>query len=714
MTASMSCVFRAAVMLVFWAAGAAAQTALVRSGEHPTFTRMAIDLPAAGTATLEQSGREVTVTLARPVTGFDLSGAFRRIARNRIADARATGDGQSLMLTLACDCAARLLVAGPRMIAIDVFDPAAQTMAPAETAADPSLALPLIPIKPAPARVELALPPPGNLDAVRQAEQRVLEQLARAAAQGLVTPQTDLSPGTARSAPVAAPAEGLNPVSAGVQVRVQTAQDAALGRDSDPRPLTLRGRECPDARAFDLSEWGGADFATGLGDWRQRQFGEFDRPDKGSAIGLARHYVHYGFGAEARQALRLADVQDAVLSDMAGIVDGSYDRVSGALIGLESCDSAVALWSLLSAPAVARPEVDSAAVGRAFLALPAVLQIRLGPDLAQSLNISGAAEAAMMVLRRLGQAGQGDDPAVRLGENTLQPDTDLTQGGAALAPVVAANTELSPSALSQMIVREVAAGRPITPETAELAAAFAFEQRSGADAAELTYTEILARAAADEFSLALRRAATAPVALTTPQLAQIFDLLVARAPDHVFVAQSMIHASLGERLPVRSANTVAERLVSLGFADQAEPYLTGASDGPEDRNRRILRARVALSQAMPRRAEAELLGLDGADADALRAQARGLAGDYSDAAQIYQTLQSPEDLRRADFLSGNWASLANSGDRALGDLARLKTAPDPPDVAGMLARNRALLEESSAVRGAIDRMLEEFGAAPDG
>lgn len=716
----------AGCLAALWATVAVAQTAVLRSGEHDGFTRLVIDLPTPGTATLDQNGREVSVTLAQPVAAFDLAGVFRRIKTDRIADLRAMDNGRGLMVTLACDCEARLFRAGDRMLAIDVSAATSARTATQQSTADPvagsgqdgtvsagmAPVLPLIPTRaPGPAP-DLAVPDAAQSEALRQAELRILEQLGRAASQGLLTPRTGTLDSAARvrdSQPAVRDAT-MAPVA--VPVLAQTARDAALSGTVRADGYTLAGRQCPTGGDFDVAQWGGTDFVTGLGAWRTRQFGEFDKPDTEASRGLARHYIHYGFGAEARQALRLAAMTDATLLDMAAIVDGDTDQISGALSGLEGCDSAVALWAVLSAPRLRQPNVDAAAVGRAFLALPEGLQQRLGPDLAQALTGSGAAdaaEAAAMILRRLGMAGHGADPAVRLGEISLAAGS----GDAGdLAPVIASNTALSAQALSQMIAAEVSAGRPVTGETAELAAAFAFEQRNGPDAAALGFTEILARAAAGEFSVALSLAVSA--SLAPGQLAQVFDLLTERAADHDFVAQVMIHSALAVQLPADRGNAVAERLLALGFADQAEPLLAAGADGIDGQTRRLLRARVALAQSMPRRAEAELLGLEGPAADMLRARARDMAGDFSAAARIYDSLQANSDGRRADFRAGNWPELAARDASGLGDIARIKTAPAPDDIAGVLARNRALLEESASVRDALERMLNDLTVAPGG
>lgn len=699
----------------FWSIGVDrtfAAEAVVRSGEHGSFTRLVIDLPQQSSWELDQSARQVVLRIARGVTGFDVSQVFTRIDRRRLADLRSLGGSGDLVLDLGCECSTRAFLFGQSMLVVDISDasgpivpaPAAQqteqqglrfgTVLPEKPTVDLPLFLPPRTAQTEPLPIQspdLPMLDTRTANAVKAAEERLLRQLGRAATQGLLEP--DIQTMTPRPEPIErAPREELRTVleqaaAEEVPLRAVTSRDDALTDHLRVNEESLAGAAClPDAELA-VADWGSDDFGAGLAMWRSKLYGEFDKIDPVAAIGMARHYLHYGFGAEARHSLSMQTQPQALLTILSRLVDGDAVEDAGPLLSQTVCDGAVALWAVLALPdRKGRVEIDDRAVVRHFSTLPVHLRKRLGPDLAGRLSAFGYRDAADMVMRRLDLLTQTESPEQNMAQARIaemEGASDIAQ--AARQDVVEANGAQSAQALADMIAGELAAGREILPDTADLAAAFAYERRKEPEAIRLAWAEVQARAGAGQFALAFERlAALEAMGADSLSQEQIYDLLRENAPDTEFLTVLFPRLEQAAVLASKSANALAERLLRLGFPQQALVVLREGATGPDGRARRVLRAEIALSLERPRQAEAEILGLSGMDVDDLRMRAREFAS--------------------------NWSELDGAEDTALS--ASRQTAPqdlsDRPDPDGVLARNRALLDRSAETRRSLDQLLAAY------
>ncbi len=171
---------------------------------------------------------------------------------------------------------------------------------------------------------------------------------------------------------------------------------------------------------------------------------------------------------------------------------------------------------------------------------------------------------------------------------------------------------------------------------------------------------------------------------------------------------------LPDKIDTKTSNLVAERLLAMGFAQQAGSVLRGGASGETGRDRRLLRSRIALAEHRPRNAEAELLGLTGEDVDLLRARTRQLSGDHDIAHTLFSSLDKVPDAERAAWLASDWGALSKSSDptyAAIATMARTTneapatTATERETEERVLARNRSLLQESVASREVIASVL---------
>jgi hypothetical protein len=91
-----------ALCMLCLAGVASAQTVVVRSGEHGTFTRLTLDLPSRAEWRLEPKPGGARIVFPGSDVDFDITRVFDRINRNRLR-AIAPERGR-LDLGFACDC----------------------------------------------------------------------------------------------------------------------------------------------------------------------------------------------------------------------------------------------------------------------------------------------------------------------------------------------------------------------------------------------------------------------------------------------------------------------------------------------------------------------------------------------------------------------------------------------------------------------------------
>jgi hypothetical protein len=252
----------------------------IRSGEHPTFTRLVF--PAeAGLAWTRGAprDREVEFVFADPALRLSAADVFERIPRTRLK-AMAVGDA-TLLLHLACDCPIDIRQIGSGHIVIDVRDPdepATPAEDPAPTAAV-ALPLALPPLMlPGLGRVEERPAPPPDRPA----------QIAVSSAPRQGPPQ-DVAP----------------PIRRGCELEPLIAEVLR----TDPKPALLSA----------LASFGTlTDAADGL--------------DAEAVRRMGRRYLEAGFGAEADATFARAGLDsDDPLRRLARLLDGDGPRGEGDL-----------------------------------------------------------------------------------------------------------------------------------------------------------------------------------------------------------------------------------------------------------------------------------------------------------------------------------------------------------------------------------------------
>lgn len=767
-----------------------AQTITVTSGEHATFSRLLLEPPTDASWRVGRVAGGYEFRLDDPDTTFDLRQAFARIPRTRIAALEDRGGGR-LFLSVPCACHLSAFDAQPGYVALDIVDgpttveaapfndpfpdipdtaPApAQPVAPVsatkaddtitpDAGPDPSANLPLTfptrtfdpfgdvvahqggHIYTGPEGTEdpgpnLAPPPPVDpSNRVRDAEATLLDQIARAAAQGLLdaditlpdVPGIDTEPPDPVRPTLDAPPEPA--VNGSGHVAITTSIDRA-NKERVPR-RTGDGNACLPDRYFDIPNWG-TPLRTGsdIGIYRSDIIGEFDEIDGLGVTALIRHYIYITFGVEALAVLSRfpADIERPdILTMMAQIMDREQAGNAALMVAQMACDGPVALWAAAAQPRLYRyQEIDTAAVRLAFLKLPPHLRRHVGPPLASkflAINDKTTADAL-----RTGAARAMDPPSAAL--QLLDARREIATGDTRAATQrldAAAPTadELLPETLIERIEAALAAGEAVPEGIIDLVESVGFEHRGTETGAALARAEIRALASAGYFAEAFGRldgaradgTATGDTAIDLGR--EIFSLLVDNASDTEFLSRSGRRLDEAATLPADLRRKVATRLLDLGFPGAARPVLGDTGALPEIADRMIY-ARIALAQEKPQVAVGYLAGLDAPEALRLRARALSMARDHPGAMAAYADLGDGDARVREAWRGGNWEALSDLDDGALGEAAALMTDTGPlvdPMIETPLARDRALIAKSRDTRARLDALmttLDGMSDAPD-
>lgn len=725
------------IVAAIWATGAAGETLKVISGDHVGFTRIVILTSPGLSVSKNDLPGDPVVTFANGPHQFDLTDAFRRIGRNRVQAISAI-DGNRLRLTLSCVCSVVLDDGGPGVVILDISDPAQkQTDAMPDNASKPMLALPQLgyglkpatdPQRDALLRLQPAMVPQGAAEEVGEMSDpetaRGLQfQIARAVSQGLLDPaQSRITAPADPPVPVTTPKGSVSGARffasrPGNQVSAETPVGQGLLDQTESALTDRQAIGCLSTERVGLADWGReGGFQQDLGHLQRDVFTETGRSDTAAARKLAQHYLFFGMGAEARMTLLAAGLtgrEESHLLALAEIMDHGQDIRIGAFRHQAHCETSAALWAVLADPSPAiTADAQIGAVIQAFTALPWHLKDHLGPLLVQRLRSAGNADAVDTVLRIIKRATDESSPALKLAEAEISLDDKSEAAALALLNDVAANNgQLSPEALVRMIDIEIAAGRPISTETALLAESYALEYRTTPIAQDLWRVNVLALAASQQFAKAFAMLADA----SDPSEAQglwsaVLATLTREADDLTFARWAMnVPSAVRGTLSSDTGNAVTSRLLGLGFANMAEQFVVGAAEGAAGRARKILRARIALDQNRPRRAEAELTGLSGPEIDQLRAEARLATGDFAASQQLFRSLDARTNETRAAFLAGNWDRLREVGEPELAEFGALASTPPTdipaPDDPAPLAAGNGLLDESARARAIISEML---------
>ena len=570
---------------------------------------------------------------------------------------------------------------------------------------------------------------------VKEAQADLLRQLSRAAAQGLIDVDT------IQPAAIDRPTSTTRPPLLGqarldghngddtLAIRSETSIDRDAIRGEPGMQMTVDGGSCLADVEFDLGNWGDDRPAwVQIAEKRAPLVGEFDRPSPDAVLALSRLYLHLGFGAEALAVLtafRSVVPDTAVLTEIGTILDGNRKGEPSWLAGMTSCDTAAALWALLSlSDAPPNTDINSAAVLRGFYALPSHLRRQLGPELSNRFLSAGAIEPAHAIRDAI--ARMPGDPGTSL--RMIEAELNFTRGDSAAGEAVLDALALgksadSPKALIRTIQSRLARGASVPQSLADSVDALAFEFRDSPDGPILQQMTILARASMGDFDRAFeayRRwsdRASDPSQHDTAM--RLFGMLTSVENDREFLRNYYAHRDiLRSNAPDSNLRLeLAERLSAAGFSREVRELLD--RDGRfSDRGRRLLAA-AALSDYQPEAALDFLEHLQGEQALQLRIRALTMNGKHDAASETLLRHGKLEAAGLEAWRAGNIRTASEYAGGSLGEALRLlradrsdrigtKAEVDAPSEApapGTLAEAQAMIETSRSVRDALKNVF---------
>jgi hypothetical protein len=388
---------------VLFASVSFGETVSVRSGEHSTFSRLVFRFSTRPDWEMGRVNGGFELRSGRPDVEFDLERTFELIPRDRVSSVTDLGEGR-LFIVSDCDCHVEVFDLEGGYLVVDVKDgPApqdsqAQNMIfsePEEVGAVPEissdLVLPIIEM-PSVAATTAKLPAIFGLPAAQSSHQEapaitlspvpeepdvaksgesvsdlektLLEQISRAATQGLLKADLPDIQETVEEVKVSRspipddlPMEIPEPiVEPQTHFAVSTAIDRARIGSGPVVSATTSGQACTSPEFFRVEDWGvPLEEGSDIGAFRAGLITEYDTTDAQGATALVRHYVYTSFGAEARALLRyyrdLVDRPD-ILETMAQIMDQGYADRATDYVAQMACDGPVALWAVLSQPQI--------------------------------------------------------------------------------------------------------------------------------------------------------------------------------------------------------------------------------------------------------------------------------------------------------------------------------------------------------------------------
>lgn len=537
----------------------------VRAGEHPTYSRLVIQIAPDRPWEFRNSGRTAILTLPDMSAEFVTDDVFRRIPKTRIRALNGSQNGNTtrLEISLACDCDARAQILND-LLFIDVSDaspntPQQPTDVPAEQARQVDIAPPRRPDAPpvqdstdpvemANSVEDIAPNVPSETDPEMTAAdvtQRLMSQLNRAAEQGLIeladppetkmveapppepilpdTPEQHLQPVEEDIDGLEALADrmerelGADDIGGSISVRIPqelvspmrpgTRPAATIPEDPEEEDLAAH---CIDPDFLDIRDWTDErPAAVQISDLRGRVFGEFDNPDPRTALDLARVYVAHGFGMESSALIRdlnLDGIEAELLHELAKVIEGQPHIPSGLLDTAAGCGGVVAMWRTAAIDrAETLPVPDPDSVVRFFSEMPILVRRLVGPRLIRSLMQRGQvaeANAAFAVIDR--SRGPHGDAHELLRARLMHADGQIREAEARYNHLIQIGRFEAVEASALLTESMIARGARIPTSLIEDLEALAYIYRGSEEGRALRISEISAKAGSDRLSDALK------------------------------------------------------------------------------------------------------------------------------------------------------------------------------------------------------------------
>jgi len=693
-----------AFILLLMPIGAVAQTVTFRSGEHADFSRLVLDIPPGTNWSLGRLADGYLLSLGEGIS-FDTSGAFERIPRDRIVALETPPESGELVIRLGCECHATGFLFQPGKLVIDVVDGPAPPGSPFEAAPTGSLALPqsdppilplvtMAPGHPVDAALLFPLPVFVPTDGGPSLDS-LASDLSRAVASGLLD-APEILPVEAVPAEADASPEPLPPEEPadrpGVNFITADAESALPG----PRELSRSGNACRSDAEVDFLAWApSGEYSRDIGALRGRLVDGAGNVDAEAVQALARAYLHYGFGAEARRTLAIGDsdsTDSRLIGTLADLVDGR-SVPPGTLSDQAGCLGAIALWSALAAGTLEdRTAAERTAVETALRILPTGPKQAIASRIAAMFLAVGQSGTASDLLQLAPPDAVRSEDMVQLRSDIAAVTADAEAARTELLEAISDGTRTGAGTMIRLVDATIASGQEVEGWMLETLAALRFEQRDGPMAGPLAQAEVRALIAAEAFDAAIERLVDPETPLAERERRDLADAAARALTDRVDDVRFLDFAFADKPLPLSAIgwNAVARRLLALGFPEVALDLVDSPAEGEAMSERRLLRAEALRALGQDAEAEAVLAGMAEAEA------------------------KPPEEGTGDAWRSGDWDAIRNSDDSLLSEAAAALVAEAPAITAETLAEREALISAAEEARAMAEALLARFPSPSSG
>lgn len=691
---------------------------LIRAGEHATYSRLVIPAGNGAAWELRSFGREATLMIPGDNISFLTERIFDRIPRTRLLniDTEISDGNTYVNLSLACDCSVDASIEGNNIL-LDIKDEAEQSAELVEKPENEGVERPI----PRPEEIaESSSPEPDNGVPSDLAE-RLISQLNKAAEQGIIE-LNDIDPQLMEetSVPISPPEEslevseplqpiietldGLDSVAERMQQELKKASgsddlnnsvritipDELVELDPSNRPIRKNPTKnvvpaedlshCIDDELLDVSYWADVrPYSEQVATLQTRVFGEFDEPDPEAVLELARFYIFFGLGTEAKSLLKDVEVdqyQSDILIEIANTVEGKAYLSGGLLDKSAGCSGAVELWRTAALDTEeTQPISDTDSLIDRFAELPIEVRRLVGPRLVKSFITRGQRTAANQVFSIIERAAgyHGDQHELRRAD--LQKlDGEFAEAEKIYWKLVYDNSEVSATAASELVQSMLARNAAIPQNVVSVLQSLAFEFRGTDEGVNLLLTTVRAKAGSNGVAEAIS------MSLDEIQVNQdnsdiyyeVIDTILSQtsasdlgAVQYLNLIFDNLQLVKGENITDGTKRTVASNVMAAGLPNTALEILQSLANPDSDAVRLIaaeasVRIRdpeiaIELNQAQPNDSSlAELASV-----------ALSTLGQHAAALDALKRANVDQNFSSLAFRAGDWLPASKSESRSI-------------------------------------------------
>lgn len=567
-------------------------------------------------------------------------------------------------------------------------------------------------------------------DEVRFAREHLMEQLARAADQGLLEfasdrsadlfpePPEDAAVNSFSEAETASEDDGEEEASLPIASEDQEETNSADMVEAQPvlqttleipvRAKTAKDRDfqpgrtdtlvavapCLEPNELRLSDWTDErDFLDAVAAYRAALLDQFDEPRADAVAGLTRLYIVNGFGAEAAQLLKLYGdtVEDSdLLKDLARIVDGERPSPRGPIATSAPCSGPALMWRRIAGLGEIGPPdpmVGDEALVDAFANQPVSVRSLVGPALISNLVDRNELEAAQRINLIMSRVPESNADALDFARAKLLESTGEPEAAEALFRRLAQRDSLeTQQALVKLVDSLIRRSASVPQELTDSLSAAARLARGSAMETQLIVSETRARAFSEGLNSALIGARNAME--RTPSQRPVFEDAIhsvlegmtAGATGPVEYSRAILENS--DLISPSSAGDVARRhvaseLTKIGLANAALDILEPTMSRRTPATRRVAAAAL-LHLGRPEDVIIALEGLSDDESLRLTAEAYEQLSKFDDALKTSDQLEVPSDRPNQALRAGDWAGAAETDDANRRLLAAYMASQDSP------------------------------------